>query len=241
MNLAAHQSQGRKTSLAASIRDAIHAEIESGRLMPGSLIDERTLAAKYSVSRTPVREALQQLAARKLVDIVPRQGVVVSRMSISQLRDKLELLGELEALCAKFAARRVTEELRIALENALRRGLEAYESGHGGEYSEANLEFHEIVQAGSRNDLLAQQVRPMRRLMVRYNVNNRLLQTPARIEKSMQDHRKIADAILAGDEQSAYTLMLEHVPTGGSGFSEFISDLPPNFFDNGAVGGLARD
>lgn len=241
MNFVATPNRGRRTSLAASIRDAIHAEIESGRLMPGALLDERTLAAKYSVSRTPVREALQQLAARKLVQIVPRQGVVVSRMSIPQLRDTLELLGELEALCAKFAARRVTEDLRTALENALRRGLEAYESGHGGEYSEANLEFHEIVQAGSRNELLVQQVRPMRRLMLRYNVNSRMLQTPGRIEKSMQDHRKIADAILAGDEQRAYALMLEHVPTGGSGFSEFISDLPPSFFDNGSVGGTARD
>lgn len=77
----------------------------------------------------------------------------------------------------------------------------------------------------------------MRRLILRYTSNNRLLQTPGRIEKSIQEHRAIADAIFAGDEQQAYTLMLQHVPAGASGFSEFISDLPAGFFDESTVVG----
>lgn len=237
MKTATTNGQAREPSLAASIRESIKAEIESGRLMPGMSIDERSLANKFSVSRTPVREALQQLAARNLVQIVPRQGVVVARLSVTQLRDMLELLGELEALCAKFAARRVSEDLRRAIGAALEQGLAASQSGRSGEYSEANLAFHEAIQVGSRNELLAQQVRPMRRLILRYTANHRLSQTPARIQKSIQDHRNIAEAILAGEEQRAYDLMLEHVPVGGSGFSEFISDLPPSFFENTPMNG----
>lgn len=229
--LAVTGEPARRPNLAASIKDALQAEIESGRLMPGSFIDERTLAAKYSVSRTPVREALQQLASMKLVQILPRRGVVVSKMSIPELRDTLELLGELEALCAKLAARRVSEELRIAIEAAFQRVVDASASGRPRDYSEANLAFHEAIQEGGRNKLLIQEVRPMRALILRYNVNNRLFQTPARIEKSVRDHRMIADAILEGDEQRAYELMLQHQPAGASGFSEFISHLPPEFFD----------
>ncbi len=227
----------REPSLASSIRDSIKNEIESGRLTPGTPIDERTLASQYSVSRTPVREALQQLAAHDLVQIIPHQGAMVSRLSIPQLRDTLELLGELEALSAKFAARRVSDALRIAIEAALDRGHAAAQSGLSGEYSAANLAFHEVIQSGSRNELLVRQVRPMRRLILRYNTNARLMQTPGRIAKSMQDHRRIADAILGGDEQRAYELMLEHVPAGGSGFSEFISDLPPSFFEPTPING----
>ena len=223
----------RKPNLAVSIRDALQAEIESGGLPPGAPLEERALAAKFSVSRTPVREAIQQLAAQNLVRMTPRQGVTVARMSVPQLRDMLELLGELEALCAKLAARRHSEDLRIELEAALQLGREAALPGNSFDtYSEANVKFHEVIHAGSRNELLAQQVRPLRRLIRRYNVNIRVMRTPAQIEKSIHDHEEILKAIMAGDESLAYRLMFEHVPVGGNGFSEFLSALPPSFFED---------
>ncbi|MDP3668818.1 MAG: GntR family transcriptional regulator [Telluria sp.] len=220
-----------KPNLAATIRESLQADIEGGILVPGAPLDERALAAQFSVSRTPVREAIQQLAAQNLVRITPRHGVAVAQLSIPQLRDMLELLGELEALCAKLAARRVSEELRASLEAVLARGLEASRSGNLGEYSRANVQFHLAIHAGSRNELLAQQVGPLRRLIQRYSVNNRRLQTPAQIDRSMQEHQKIAEAIMAGDEALAGRLMQEHVPVGGTGFSEFLSALPASFFE----------
>ncbi|MCC4114951.1 GntR family transcriptional regulator [Aromatoleum toluclasticum] len=230
------QIRNQKPNLASSIRDTLQSEIESGKVPPGASLDERELAARFSVSRTPVREALQQLAAQKLVRITPRQGVAVSRLSIPQLRDMLELLGELEALCAKLAARRASEELRAALDAALAHGRAiAGGAGDADDYSDANLEFHEAIYAGSRNELLAQQVRPLRRLIQRYNVNNRQLHTTVQIERSVAAHEKIAQAILAGDEALAYRLMLEHVPAGGSGFSEFLSALPASLLEETAA------
>ncbi len=223
----------RKPNLASSIRDTLQAEIESGELPPGAPLEERTLAAKFSVSRTPVREAIQQLAAQNLVRMTPRQGVTVARLSVPQLRDMLELLGELEALCAKLAARRHSEALRLALETAIQHGRDATVQGKGFDsYSDANVEFHEAIHAGSRNELLAQQVRPLRRLIRRYNVNIRLMRSPAQIEKSISDHEQITAAIMAGDEALAYRLMFEHVPVGGNGFSEFLSSLPPSFYED---------
>ena len=230
------KTKTRKPNLAFSIRDALQAEIESGELPPGAALEERALAAKFSVSRTPVREAIQQLAAQNLVRMTPRQGVTVARMSVPQLRDMLELLGELEALCAKLAARRHSEDLRLALETALQAGRDAALPGHSFDaYSQANLQFHEAIHAGSRNELLVQQVRPLRRLIRRYNVNIRIMRTPAQIEKSIHDHEEILRAIMAGDETLAYRLMFEHVPVGGNGFSEFLSALPSSFFEDSAA------
>ena len=103
---------------ANEIRLALQEEIESGKLPPGSPLDERALAARFNVSRTPVREALQQLAAHNLLRIAPRQGVYVSRLSISRVRAIMESVGELEAMCAKLAARRVDDALRAELEAA---------------------------------------------------------------------------------------------------------------------------
>ena len=71
---------------ANEIRNILQEEIESGTLPPGAPLDERALATRFNVSRTPVREALQQLAARDLVRIAPRQGVTVARLTISQVR-----------------------------------------------------------------------------------------------------------------------------------------------------------
>ena len=230
------KTKTRKPNLAFSIRDALQAEIESGALPPGAPLEERALAAKFSVSRTPVREAIQQLAAQNLVRMTPRQGVTVARMSVPQLRDMLELLGELEALCAKLAARRHSEELRLALESSLQLGRDAAKPGNSFDsYSQANLLFHEAIHAGSRNELLVQQVRPLRRLIRRYNVNIRIMRTPAQIERSIHEHEQILQAIMAGDEVLAYRLMFDHVPVGGNGFSEFLSALPPSFFEDSAT------
>src|SRR5215218_1111469 len=110
-SLAVGEDARPRTGRANDIRATLQEEIESGKLPPGAVLDERALASRFDVSRTPVREALQQLAARDLVRIAPRQGVTVARLSISKVRAMLEFIGELEALCAKLAARRVDDDL----------------------------------------------------------------------------------------------------------------------------------
>lgn len=214
---------------AADIRAVLQEEIESGKLPPGSALDERALAARFDVSRTPVREALQQLAARDLVRIAPRQGVSVARLSIGKLRGMMEAIGELESACAKLAARRVDDDLRRALDNALARCQDAAVSGGSAEYALANSVFHEAIYAGSRNAYLAEQIRLARRMAQRYRPKD--FQNPQLVNKSLQDHLKIARAIQAGDEAQAAQAMLLHVPAGSTGFSEFLATVPMSFFE----------
>lgn len=219
---------------AADIRSVLQDEIESGRLPPGAPLDERALAARFDVSRTPVREALQQLAARDLVRIAPRQGITVSRLSISKVRAILEFIAELESLAAKLAARRVDEALRQQLDESMARCQDAAVSGGAAEYALANALFHEIIYAGSRNVYLAEQIRQSRRLIQRYRVKD--FQTKQQIAKSLQDHLKVTRAIQNGDEMAAAQAMLQHVPVGGSGFSEFLATVPMHFFESEAEG-----
>jgi DNA-binding GntR family transcriptional regulator len=217
---------------ANEIRNALQDEIESGQLPPGSPLDERALAARFQVSRTPVREALQQLAARDLVRIAPRQGMSVARLSISQVRAIMETIGELEGVCAKLAARRVDDELRVRLDAALQHCQDAAIQGGTEEYAQANTAFHEAIYVGSRNPYLADLIRNARRQIYRYSLRNFV--TKAQINKSMQDHLKVARAIQDGDEAAAVHQMILHVPSGSTGFSEFLARMPMSLFETEA-------
>ena len=214
---------------ANGIRTALQEEIESGKLPPGAPLDERTLAAQFQVSRTPVREALLQLAARDLVRVAPGQGVSVARLTINQIRSTMEATGEMESLCAKLAARRVDEQLKRSLDDAISQCQEAAVHGGAGEYGLANTVFHEVVYAGSRNVHLADLIRNARRLIKRYRIRD--FHSKAQISKSLQEHLKIARAIQDGDEAMAAQAMLTHVPVGSTGFSEFLARMPMSFFE----------
>ncbi|WP_256330577.1 GntR family transcriptional regulator [Variovorax sp. YR216] len=220
----------RRGGRANEIRTALQEEIESGSLPPGAPLDERALAARFQVSRTPVREALQQLAARDLVRIAPRQGVTVARLSINQVRAIMESIGELEALAAKLAARRVDDPLRKTLDEAVQRCQDAAVQGGAAEYAIANTFFHETVYDGARNPYLAELIRNARRQIQRYRLKD--FQTKAQISKSLQDHLRVARAIQEGDEALAAQAMLLHVPSGSTGFSEFLARMPMSFFES---------
>lgn len=218
---------------AHEIRNVLQEEIESGKLAPGAPLDERALATRFQVSRTPVREALQQLAARDLVRIAPRQGVSVARLSISEVRAIMESIGELEALSAKLAARRVDEALRRELDRAIERCQEAAIEGGAAEYAIANSFFHETIYAGSRNTYLAELIRNARRKIQRYRIRD--FHTKGQIAKSLKEHVQIARAIQDGDEALASSAMLLHVPAGSTGFSEFLALMPLSFFESDAA------
>ncbi len=101
----------RKTR-AEELRLQLADEIVRGALVPGAALDEITLADRFHVSRTPVREAIRSLAASGLVEVRAHRAAVVARPSANQLADMFEAMAELEALCAGFAAERMTSTER---------------------------------------------------------------------------------------------------------------------------------
>src|ERR1700684_4470515 len=105
-----------KLTRAEELRLLLADEIVRGALPPGAALDETEIAQRFSVSRTPVREALRQLVASGLVDARAHRGAVVAQPSLDRLNGMFEAMAELEALCAGLAAERMTAVERQALE-----------------------------------------------------------------------------------------------------------------------------
>ena len=108
--------RGRQADPRRGVRLQLADEIVRGALAPGSALDETDIARRFNVSRTPVREALRQLAASGLVEARAHRGAVVAQPSIERLSGMFEAMAELEALCAGLAAERMMPAERYRLE-----------------------------------------------------------------------------------------------------------------------------
>src|ERR1700742_5149836 len=109
---------GEPESLSANVVHRLELEILKGRRKPGDRLDERQLADHFGVSRTPVREALQRLAASGLVVSRGRQGLQGAQMSLADLLDAFSVAAELEALASAQASRRIQADQRDRIEAA---------------------------------------------------------------------------------------------------------------------------
>jgi DNA-binding GntR family transcriptional regulator len=222
--------QPEKRNLADEVRQQLEDQINGGQLLPGDALDERELAARFGVSRTPVREAITQLAAQGLITTAPRQGILVARMSIKELLAMFELLAELEGICAKYCARRITDAQRARLIGIHATSLEHVESDDAAGYSQSNVDFHAVLYEACHNPFLAQQLQTVRRRTQMYRQNSFL--QPGRMRISYEDHGRVLDAILRGDAERAQYHMIEHITIGGKGFAEFVSTLPSHMFES---------
>ena len=203
------------------VRQALEKEIFTGQLRPGEKLDEEALAQRFKVSRTPVREAILQLVTAGLVDKRARQGAVVAPFNLHSMVQMFEIMSEIEALCCKFAARRMTDKERQSL-----RDIHVDLTRHCTEldldaYYEANRRFHEAIYAGSHNPYLEDMARG---LFVRLTPYRRYqLNRPERIEESCAEHGAIIDAIAASDTELAQQLMRKHVSIQAEVLGEFVS------------------
>ena len=206
------------------VRLALEEEINSGRRQPGEPLDENELMERFKVSRTPVRSAILQLASHGLITILPRSGTYVARMSAHDLLSMLEVLAELEAACAKLAARRLSTANRQKLK-ALHEDARAAAAAEDNEaYERYNSEWHGLIYAGCLNPYLREQILSIRRRTKVYRRS--VFEEPNRIRTSYADHQKIVDAIVAGDPEQAHRHMLEHIAGSSKDFLELLAHLP---------------
>lgn len=211
------------TRKADELREALEQDIVMGAFPPGSRLDEVKLAERFDVSRTPIREALQQLAAAGLLDLQPRRGAFVRQRGIAEIVEMFEVMGELEGLCGRLAARRVLPEQMADMQEAMH-ACEAEVAREDREaYYYANEAFHHAIYDASGNAFLARQARqlqtslsPYRRLQLR--VKNRMAQ-------SLAEHRLIVDAIRMGDESATCAALRDHVVIQGERFNDLLAGL----------------
>lgn len=209
------------STLAESLRRRLEAEISAGRYPPGTRLDEQEVAGRYGVSRTPVREAFRLLAAGELVELRGRQGAVVRSIRATALVEMFQVMAELEGLCARLAARRITEVQRARL-IATHEGLVAVAPTRDVDaFYEANLEFHEVVYEAARNAFLAERTRALRNQVGSYR--RRVTHLPNRIADTIREHEAIRDAILEHRDEEAGRLMRDHVNLLGDRLLDFLA------------------
>jgi len=206
------------------IQQALEAEIFSGRLAPGARLDEVELAARFQVSRTPVREALRHLASAGLIRMRSRQPAQVVELSAHKLVEMFQVMAELEGLCARMAARRITPA-QIAGLSALHQELtELARTDRVDDFYEVNRRFHELIYEASQNEFLAEQTRALRNRVGAYR--RLVTHRPSRRAGTLDEHAEVLRCIVAGDEEAAAAAMRGHVNLLGEKLLDFIALFP---------------
>ena len=210
-------------SHAQRLKQRIEDEIVSGELALGSRLDENQLAIRFGVSRTPIREALLQLAATGLIQTKPRRGAIVSAPEPHLLLAMFETMAEIEAACGRLAARRLASTDAAALQAALTGCRAAMVAEDAEAYYAENYVFHSVVYRASHNDFLADQALSLHRRLAPYR---RLqLRVRQRVPQSLAEHEAIVAAILAGDATQAADALRGHVIVQGDRFTDLVAGL----------------
>jgi DNA-binding GntR family transcriptional regulator len=182
--------------------------IIKGKIKPGERLDERDLAERFEVSRTPVREALRGLQERGLVEIMPRRGVVVATISLDRLQELFEAQCEVEALCARRATESMTTMERKELELLHHQCAEQAAKGDYLSYLDANHQFHAAIARGTHNAVLIAMLSDLRDRLAPYRQTQP--EEEGRLTVSNAEHDAIAGAILSGNPEAAFLAMRDH-------------------------------
>ncbi len=235
-------------ALAERLAQDIQERVASGVLPVGTWLRQETLAVDFGVSRTPIREALQKLHARGVIEWIPNRGARVRLPTVREIREAYLVRAELEGLAAELAAGLATDEQIARLRDAEElferavasraRGQKRRATGDAADWVRANDLFHEVVQEASSNARLHQTIRSLHRSFPRNLTWEALGQNVRLLEENVKEHRAIRLAIERGDGAAARLLMVEHVKHSGelvalrSGATQPVS--PPSHDDGGA-------
>jgi DNA-binding GntR family transcriptional regulator len=196
------------------IRQALADDIVSGRLAPGMRLEEQSIADRFRVSRTPVREAFRQLDAAGLVRVRPRKGVIVTDIDLEELQELFEALASTEYMLARLAARRMSSMERLRLEQIHQACARAHESADHDRYAALNHDFHSLIYAGARNRHL-QAIAENLRLRVR-PFRSTSFRAGGRMESSMREHGAIVEAIAREDADAAAVALRAHIDSSSN-------------------------
>ena len=209
------EEAGPDVSKADLVHRRLKEEIELGELAPGTPLSELSLVERTGASRTPVREALRRLAAEGLVDLVPRQGARVSRVSLQSVRDLFDFRALLEPAAVRQATeaavtdpelRRTFASLRGEFARVVRR---APSQARSRAFYELADRFDWAIIGATRNEHLRRTIAELRPHTAR--LRNLSHVDPQRVEVSVTEHLRMCDALLAGDADAAAASIAEHL------------------------------
>jgi DNA-binding GntR family transcriptional regulator len=195
--------------LAEEVSRKLADDIALGVFLPGERLDETTLAARFQVSRTPVREALKQLAITGLVAYRPNRGSVVAELSPLQIDQMFEAMGEIEATCARHAVVRMNEAERSRLSELHALSRTAIQTGDADGYDRINRDLHLVIIHGCHNPVLIDMAINLRHKISTFRRTQ--FRNLERMSASFEEHSVIVEAMLARDVVTCYREMRAHL------------------------------
>jgi DNA-binding GntR family transcriptional regulator len=209
--------------LSEQLRDEIEERIVVGDFRPGARLDEAELAATFGVSRTPIREALIQLASAGFVEMRRRRGSIVAEILPERLREMFDVMAEIEAVCARLVATRSGQAERSAIAAAHQASEKALRAKDPDGYYRLNETFHLAIYAACHNGFLQEmatqlhrRLRPYRRLQLR---------VPGRMKASFGEHAAVVEAIERRDAELAASRLRAHVQIQGDRFKDLVAHM----------------
>jgi DNA-binding GntR family transcriptional regulator len=200
----------------------LRALIVRGDLLPGEPLLEVSMSEALGISRTPLREALKQLAAEGLVELRLNRGAVVANLRREELTELFEAVSGIERCAAELAAYRMTASDIERLE-ALQKRIERHrDRGELRDYFEANQQIHSTIVGFARNSVLkaSHDALLARAERARFFA----LSADGRWDESVREHRQVLAALKARDAERAGRLLAQHVRRTG----EIVADTLTN-------------
>lgn len=191
------------------VSEALREAITNGSIKPGERLMEIQLAEELGVSRTPIREAIRRLELEGFLVMVPRRGTYVADLSIKDINEVFEIRTSLDVLAAGLAAERITEEELEQMERLLVQIGEYIDAGDADKIVEADGQLHDILYQASRNDRLVGIINNLREQFTRFRSIS--MAYPGRIKNTLEEHRRLVEAIAQRDPDLAQQCAREHM------------------------------
>jgi DNA-binding GntR family transcriptional regulator len=194
------QSQPEWQSLSDRAYKMLEEMIVTLKLPPGRIITEKELASRLGIGRTPLREAVQRLTFQHLVTTLPRRGLVVNEMNLTDHLGVLETRKALDRILAAAAARRATPDERERLRKLSTLMAEAARGDDLAEFMSLDQQLDQLLEEASHHTAAANAIAPLhihcRRFWYLYRHQGDLV-------KAADCHASLISAIVGGDERQA--------------------------------------
>lgn len=206
-----------------ALHDLVYRELKQailrGELRPGDRLIEDRLAADLGVSRNPVREAIRALSSEGLVEVASRRGAQVVRRDSRDAGEAIEVRALLEAHNARLAARHGNPQVLKRAVTVLEKGQAVLQSGKLAGLVELNAQFHAALAEAGNNRLLGELLSTLRARSALFFSPD----APHRQERNWVEHAAILNAIVAGDENLAAELAMQHILQAGADRLEVLA------------------
>ena len=196
-----------------SLHEAIFQKLRSllveGAIAPGSKLNERELAERLHVSRTPIREAIRRLAADGLVELIANRGAIAVQLSLADVIHTFDVIAQLEGYSGELAAKNISNATLSELEALQYEMMASYARRDLSSYYKLNLGIHHLINQAANNPVLSQLFTQVNARIeaLRFRSN----QNGVKWEKAVEEHQEMIDALKARDSERMRKVMIQHV------------------------------